>query len=116
VDAVQPTYWHGLDLIAANLTLYRAEFSLTNRQKSVPNFRFYQALKEGIATVSDRYDVIVIDTPPALSYATTNALYAADRSPNRSQTGQESRTRGADGITAPSGHWGLGRLLGPQNR
>jgi chromosome partitioning protein len=28
--------------------------------------------------VSDRYDVIIIDTPPALSYITTNALYAAD--------------------------------------
>jgi chromosome partitioning protein len=76
--AIQPTYWHGLDLIAANLALYGAEFSLANRQKSEPNFRFYQALKAGIATVSDRYDVIVIDTPPALSYVTTNALYAAD--------------------------------------
>ena len=35
-------------------------------------------LRRGITTVSDRYDVIVIDTPPALSYVTTNALYAAD--------------------------------------
>jgi chromosome partitioning protein len=77
-DAIQSTYWHGLDLIAANLTLYGAEFSLANRQKSEPNFRFYQALKQGLATVSDRYDVIIIDTPPALSYVTTNALYAAD--------------------------------------
>ncbi|MFO1468664.1 MAG: AAA family ATPase [Steroidobacteraceae bacterium] len=76
--AIQPTYWHGLDLIAANLALYGAEFSLANRQKSEPNFRFYQALKQGIATVSADYDVIVIDTPPALSYITTNALYAAD--------------------------------------
>jgi chromosome partitioning protein len=76
--AIQSTYWHGLDLIAANLALYGAEFSLANRQKSEPNFRFYQALKQGIATISDNYDVIVIDTPPALSYVTTNALYAAD--------------------------------------
>lgn len=77
-DAIQPTYWHGLDLIAANLALYGAEFTLANRQKTEENFRFYQALKRGIATVSDRYDVIIIDTPPALSYVTTNALYAAD--------------------------------------
>lgn len=77
-DAIQPTYWHGLDLIAANLALYGAEFTLANRQKTEDNFRFYQALKRGIATVSDRYDVIIIDTPPALSYITTNALYAAD--------------------------------------
>jgi chromosome partitioning protein len=77
-NAIQPTYWHGLDLIAANLALYGAEFTLANRQKTEENFRFYQALKRGIATVSDRYDVIIIDTPPALSYITTNALYAAD--------------------------------------
>jgi chromosome partitioning protein len=77
-DAIQPTYWHGLDLIAANLALYGAEFTLANRQKTEENFRFYQALKRGIATVSDQYDVIIIDTPPALSYITTNALYAAD--------------------------------------
>ena len=76
--AIQPTYWHGLDLIAANLALYGAEFTLANRQKNEENFRFYQALKRGIATVSDNYDVIIIDTPPALSYITTNALYAAD--------------------------------------
>jgi len=77
-DAIQPTYWHGLDLIAANLALYGAEFTLANRQKTEENFRFYQALKRGIATISDNYDVIIIDTPPALSYITTNALYAAD--------------------------------------
>jgi chromosome partitioning protein len=76
--AIQPTYWHGLDLIAANLALYGAEFTLANRQNKEENFRFYQALKRGIATVSDQYDVIIIDTPPALSYITTNALYAAD--------------------------------------
>jgi len=78
IDAIQPTYWHGLDLIAANLALYGAEFTLANRQKTEENFRFYQALKRGIATVSEQYDVIIIDTPPALSYITTNALYAAD--------------------------------------
>ena len=76
--AVQKTYWHGLDLIAANLALYGAEFSLASRQTKEPNFRFYQALKVGLATISHDYDVIVIDTPPALSYVTTNALYAAD--------------------------------------
>ena len=76
--AIQPTYWHGLDLIAANLQLYGAEFALAARQNSEPNFRFYKVLAEGIATVSDRYDVIVIDTPPSLTFLTTNAIYAAN--------------------------------------
>lgn len=76
--AIQPTYWHGLDLIAANLQLYGAEFALASRQAREPNFRFYRVLAEGIATVSDRYDVIVIDTPPSLTFLTTNAIYAAN--------------------------------------
>jgi chromosome partitioning protein len=77
-SAIQPTYWHGLDLIAANLQLYGAEFALAARQAQEPNFRFYRVLADGIATVSDRYDVIVIDTPPSLTFLTTNAIYAAN--------------------------------------
>jgi chromosome partitioning protein len=76
--AIQPTYWHGLDLIAGNLQLYGAEFALAGRQAQEKNFRFYRVLADGIATVSDRYDVIVIDTPPSLSFLTTNAIYAAN--------------------------------------
>ena len=76
--AIQPTYWHGLDLIAANLHLYGAEFAISGRQAKEESFRFYRVLADGIATVSDRYDVVVIDTPPALSFLTTNAIYAAN--------------------------------------
>jgi chromosome partitioning protein len=76
--AIQPTYWHGLDLIPANLQLYGAEFALAARQAAEPNFRFYRVLADGIATVSDRYDVVVIDTPPSLTFLTTNAIYAAN--------------------------------------
>ena len=76
--AIRPTYWHGLDLIGANLHLYGAEFALSARQRDEPNFRFYRVLAEGIATVSDRYDVIIIDTPPSLSFLTTNAIFAAN--------------------------------------
>jgi chromosome partitioning protein len=76
--AIQPTYWHGLDLIAGNLQLYGAEFALAGRQAKEPNFRFYRVLADGIATVSEGYDVVVIDTPPSLSFLTTNAIYAAN--------------------------------------
>lgn len=77
-SAIRPTYWHSLDLIGANLHLYGAEFALSSRQRDEPNFRFYRVLAEGIATVSDRYDVIIIDTPPSLSFLTTNAIFAAN--------------------------------------
>lgn len=76
--AIQPTYWHGLDLIAANLQLYGAEFAISARRAADAGFKFWNLLGDGIATVSDAYDVVILDTPPSLSFVTTNAIYAAD--------------------------------------
>ena len=77
--AIRSTYWPGMDLLPANLALYGAEFSLAVRQKSgEEGFRFYRALKDGLAEFNDEYDAVIIDTPPALSFITTNALFAAD--------------------------------------
>jgi len=76
--AVRETYWPGMHLIPANLALYGAEFSLAVRQKEEPGFAFYRSLKDGLAEFRDDYDVIIIDTPPSLSFITTNALFAAD--------------------------------------
>ena len=76
--AIQSTYWPGLDLLAANLSLYGAEFALSKRQTSEAGFAFWSPLKHGIETVAGKYDVVVIDTPPSLSFVTTNAIYAAD--------------------------------------
>lgn len=76
--AIQPTYWDGIDIIPASLSLYSAEFALPARQKDSANFEFWNVLKYGVDTARQNYDVIVIDTPPALSYLTINALLAAD--------------------------------------
>jgi chromosome partitioning protein len=76
--AIQPTYWPNLDLLAANLSLYGAEFALSKRQGTEDGFAFWSPLKQGIETVAAQYDVVVIDTPPSLSFVTTNAIYAAD--------------------------------------
>lgn len=76
--AVQKTYWDGLDLIASNLHLYGAEFGLASRRLKDPSFLFYRVLHEGLEPLKKDYDLIVIDTPPSLSYLTTNALFAAD--------------------------------------
>jgi chromosome partitioning protein len=76
--AIKPTYWHGIDIIPSNLSLYAAEFALPARQKSEASFEFWNVLNNGIDAARTVYDVIIIDTPPALSYLTINALLASD--------------------------------------
>ena len=75
---VRPTYWPGIDIVCAAPLLFGAEFALPARQTRDPGFEFWRVLDRGLDSLRDTYDVIVIDTPPALSYVTINALMAAD--------------------------------------
>ncbi len=76
--AIRSTYWDGIDLVAAAPTLFQAEFALPSRQIRESGTRFWNVLNAGLEPIRDLYDVIVIDTPPSLSYVTINALWAAD--------------------------------------
>jgi len=80
-SAIRPTYWDGLDLIPANLALYNAEFELPVKnikaQSEGKPFFFYDILRQGIETIKENYDIIIIDCPPSMGMISINAIYAA---------------------------------------
>ena len=80
--AVRKTYWPNIDLIPACLALYEAELAivmhLAAQQDVEKRVQFFMELKYGLQTVADRYDVILLDSPPALGMISINVLMAAD--------------------------------------
>lgn len=70
-DIIQPTRVPGLEIAPARIGLAKLESQLVGELDA--HFR----LKDRLAAVSDRYDFVVIDTPPALGLITVNALVAA---------------------------------------
>ncbi|TXG99994.1 MAG: cobyrinic acid a,c-diamide synthase [Nevskiaceae bacterium] len=78
-ESINPTYWDGMDVIAANRSLFGAEFMLPSRQMREEGFEFWNVMRSALDDGTlDAYDFVIIDTPPALSYVTMNALWAGD--------------------------------------
>lgn len=80
--AVRPTYWPNLDLVPAQPSLFGAEFMLPMRQRKMlaEGFRFWDVLRAGLYSdgLVNEYDIIIIDTSPAMSYLAMNGFGAAD--------------------------------------
>lgn len=62
---------NGIDIIPSNILLSGAELEFTKMGREF-------LLKNGLAPVLEDYDLIVIDTPPALNLLTVNAYTATD--------------------------------------
>ncbi|WP_259677633.1 AAA family ATPase [Ralstonia pseudosolanacearum] len=76
--AIRQTYWHNLDLIPARIALSDVEFEVPAKLLSDRKFEFWDILNKGMRPILSDYDAVIVDTPPALSQLTTNALVAAD--------------------------------------
>ena len=79
-DVIQTTHWPNIDLIGAQLNLYWAEFQIPVWRMAARSWKLWDALTERLEAdgVLEQYDMIFIDTPPALGYLTINGLSAAD--------------------------------------
>lgn len=77
---VQKTHWPNIDLIGAQLNLYWAEFQIPVWRMQGRSWKLWDALSESLEAdgILDQYDLIFLDTPPALGYLTINGLAAAD--------------------------------------
>lgn len=69
-DVIVPTETENLDVIGARIALAKAEAKL------IGEFDSHFRLKDKLEPVQDRYDFIVVDTPPTLGVLTVNALVA----------------------------------------
>ncbi len=77
---VQSTHWPNIDLIGAQLNLYWAEFQIPVWRMAARGWKLWDALTDSLEAdgLLDSYDLVILDTPPALGYLTINGLAAAD--------------------------------------
>ena len=77
---IQKTHWPNIDLIGAQLNLYWAEFQIPVWRMAARGWKLWDALTDSLQAdgVLDQYDIVFVDTPPALGYLTINGLAAAD--------------------------------------
>jgi chromosome partitioning protein len=75
--AIRTTHWDGLSLIPSNLRLYAAEYELAARVAR-GRTTLLDRLSQGVASVSEDYDVVILDPPPALGTISLSVMRAAN--------------------------------------
>ena len=79
-DVIRRTHWPNIDLIGAQLNLYWSEFQIPVWRMNARGWKLWDALSDSLRRggVLDAYDLVFLDTPPALGYLSINGLSAAD--------------------------------------
>ncbi|MCP5085448.1 MAG: AAA family ATPase [Rhodobacteraceae bacterium] len=75
--ALRATYWPGIAMIPANLGLYDAEYEFAARMVRDQSF-VLDRLRDGVNSIKDQFDVILLDPPPALGMISLSVLRAAN--------------------------------------
>ena len=72
---IRPTYFTNLDLVPGNLELMEFEHESPRALLSGEEDRqlFFTRMDAALATVADRYDVVVVDCPPQLGFLSMSA-------------------------------------------
>lgn len=76
-EVIKPTYFTGLDLIPGNLELMEYEHDTPRALAESSTEPFFGRVASALGTVSDNYDVMVLDCPPQLGFLTLGALCAS---------------------------------------
>jgi len=75
-NAIQASYFPGIDIVPASMDLSQAEYQLAAVVQSDP--QRLNDLRDGIRSVWNDYDVIIMDPPPALGLLSLSVLSAAN--------------------------------------
>ncbi|MCC7005693.1 MAG: AAA family ATPase [Ottowia sp.] len=76
--AAIPSYWDNLDIIPSSPALFGADLYLPNKQSRDPQYEFWKVLENAMGPLREKYDVIMIDSPPTLSCLAIGAFMATD--------------------------------------
>lgn len=78
--SIKRTRWNEIDLVPAQLSLQYTDWQMLQaREKEVQALGpLPQRLRQALDRVAESYDLIVMDTPPALGMLSLNAIAAAD--------------------------------------
>lgn len=74
-EVIVKTYFPGLDLAPARLML--SEFETETAANAGRGVAFFDKLNRALQSVEKDYDLVVIDSPPALGFLTLTGIYAA---------------------------------------
>ncbi|MGA0565081.1 plasmid partitioning protein RepA [Ancylobacter sp. VNQ12] len=79
-DIIRTTYFAGLDIVPGNLELQEFEHDTPRvlaEGRRGSDRMFFSRIATALASVDDRYDIVVLDCPPSLGFLTLSALCAA---------------------------------------